>query len=81
MTDPLRHRHQRRLACLAADARLAEGEALVQESIVGSRFIGRFQWADQATGKITPTITGTAFVNSEGTLLFGENDPFCWGIR
>jgi 4-hydroxyproline epimerase len=70
-----------RLACLAADGRLAEGESWVQESIVGSSFTGRYQWADRATGKITPTITGTAFVNSEGTLLFGDHDPFCWGIR
>ena len=31
--------------------------------------------------KIIPIITGTAFVNSEATLLLNENDPFCWGIR
>ena len=28
-----------------------------------------------------PTITGTAFVNAETTLLLGENDPFCSGMR
>ena len=34
-----------------------------------------------ANGQGTTTITGTAFVNSEATLLLDENDPFCWGIR
>ena len=35
---------------------------------------------DRATGKVTPIITGTAFVNSEATHLLDERDPFCWGI-
>ena len=70
-----------RLACLAADGRLAEGEALVQESIVGSRFIGRYRWTDRGAGKIIPTITGTAHVTAEATLLLDGRDPFCWGIR
>jgi len=70
-----------KLACLAADGKLQEGEEWVQESILGSRFTGRFRWLDRARGEISPTITGTAFVNSEATLLLDENDPFCWGIR
>jgi proline racemase len=69
-----------RLACLAADGRLAEGETFIQESIVGSRFLGRYRWADRAAGKIIPTITGTAFVTGEATLLLDERDPFCFGI-
>ncbi len=70
-----------KLACLAADGKLAEGEPWVQESILGTTFTGRFRWHDRARGEIIPTITGTAFVNSEATLLLDENDPFCWGIR
>ncbi len=70
-----------KLACLAADGKLEEGEDWVQESILGSRFTGRFRWLDRAKGEISPTITGTAFVNSEATLLLDEKDPFCWGIR
>ncbi len=70
-----------RLACLAADGRLAEGEALVQESVIGSRFIGRYRWLDRASGKIIPNITGTAHVMAEATLLLNERDPFCWGIK
>jgi 4-hydroxyproline epimerase len=67
-----------KLACLAADGKLKEGEPWVQESVIGSRFVGRFR---RDGDKIIPTITGTAFVNSEATLLLDEKDPFCWGIR
>jgi 4-hydroxyproline epimerase len=70
-----------KLACLAADEKLAEGAPWVQESIIGSLFTGRFRWLDRATGKVAPTVTGTAFVNAQATLLLDEKDPFCWGIR
>src|SRR5579864_5904269 len=70
-----------KLACLAADGKLTEGEAWVQESIIASMMTGRFRWLERATGKIEPNITGTAFVNAEATLLLDERDPFCWGIR
>ncbi len=67
-----------KLACLAADGKLPEGEAWVQESILGSSFSGRYR---REGDKIIPTITGTAFINAESTLLLDERDPFCWGIR
>jgi proline racemase len=70
-----------KLACLAADGQLDEGQPWVQESILGSLFTGRFRWLDRAAGTILPTITGTAFVTAEATLLLDERDPFCWGIR
>ena len=70
-----------KLACLAADGRLAEGAIWVQESILGSTFAGRYAWLDRAAGKILPRITGRAFVNAEATLLLEDDDPFCWGIR
>ena len=70
-----------KLACLAADGKLAEGAEWIQESIIGSRFTGRFRWLDRAAGKVAPVITGTAHVNAEATLLLDDNDPFCWGIR
>lgn len=69
-----------KLACLAADGKLAEGAPWVQESIIGSTFTGRFEWLP-GRGEIRPVITGTAFVNAEATLLLDERDPFCWGIR
>jgi 4-hydroxyproline epimerase len=70
-----------KLACLAADGKLSEGAEWIQESIIGSTFTGKFRWLDRAAGKISPIITGTAFMNSEATLLLDEKDPFCWGIR
>lgn len=69
-----------KLACLAADGKLAEGHAWVQESIIGSSFTGRFKWSNREKGEVVPVITGTAFVNAEATLLLEERDPFCWGI-
>ena len=70
-----------KLACLAADGKLAEGDPWIQESILGSTFTGRFRWLDRAQGTIEPTVTGTAFITAEATLLLNESDPFCWGIR
>jgi 4-hydroxyproline epimerase len=70
-----------KLACLAADGKLAEGQAWIQESILGSRFVGRYRWLDRPRGQVLPTITGQAFVNAESTLLLDDRDPFCWGIR
>jgi 4-hydroxyproline epimerase len=70
-----------KLACLAADGKLAEGALWVQESIIGSTFTGKFTWVDRAAGKVSPVITGTAFVNAEATQLLDDKDPFCWGIR
>jgi 4-hydroxyproline epimerase len=70
-----------KLACLAADGKLAEGDAWVQESLIGSTFVGRYRWRDRAKGEITPTITGTAHVTGESLLHLDPEDPFCWGIR
>ncbi len=70
-----------KLSCLAADGKLQPGETWVQESIIGSRFTGTFQWLDRASGKVAPVITGRAYINAEATQLLDEQDPFCWGIR
>ena len=70
-----------KLACLAADGKLAEGAVWVQESILGSTFAGSYRWLNRATGQIAPVITGTAHINAEATLLLTEADPFRWGIR
>jgi 4-hydroxyproline epimerase len=67
-----------KLACLAADGKLAEGEEWVQESIVGSRFRGKYR---REGSKIIPTITGTAHVTAEATLILTAGDPFMTGIR
>jgi len=69
-----------KLACLAADGKLAEGAEWIQESIVGSVFRGSFRWHDSAVGEILPSITGRAHVMAETKLIFEDNDPFASGI-
>ena len=70
-----------KLACLAAEGTLAEGEEWTQESVIGSSFSGRFRWLDRSAGTVTPTIAGRAYVTAESTLLLNTNDPYRWGIR
>ncbi|HEY2780377.1 MAG TPA: proline racemase family protein [Steroidobacteraceae bacterium] len=70
-----------KLACLAADGKLKEGETWVQESLIGSSFEARYRWHDRARGEVVPIITGTAYVTGENLLRLDPNDPFCWGIR
>jgi len=70
-----------KLACLAAEGRLAEGDEWIQESVIGSTFAARYRWSDRARGEIVPTITGTAHVTGEASLRLDPDDPFCWGIR
>jgi 4-hydroxyproline epimerase len=69
-----------KLACLAADGKLAEGADWVQESVVGSTFTGRYRWIDRLCGTIAPEITGSAYITAETTLVFDPADPLCWGI-
>lgn len=66
-----------KLACLAADGKLAPGEVWRQESILGSVFEGSYQ---NGEGGIIPTITGEAFITAESTLLLDPADPFQFGI-
>ena len=70
-----------KLACLAADGKLSEGESWVQESVIGSEFLGSFRWEDRAAGRIVPTITGTAFITAEATLILDDRDPFRDGLQ
>ncbi len=67
-----------KLACLAADGKLAEGEGWRQESIVGSVFEGSYRWTGD---RVIPSIKGTAYVNAEATLILDPRDPFCMGLR
>jgi len=68
-----------KIACLAADGKLAPGEVWTQASVIGSRFEASYEMAD---GKvIIPTLRGRAYISAEATLLIEEDDPFGWGIR
>lgn len=70
-----------KVACLAADGKLEEGEEWVQESVIGSSFSARFRWLDRVSGTVAPTIRGRAYVTGESKLLLDPADPYCWGIR
>jgi 4-hydroxyproline epimerase len=70
-----------KLACLAADGKLREGDVWRQESVVGSLFEGSYRIDPDHPGRILPSITGTAFVNAEAALILDPRDPFCDGIR
>lgn len=66
-----------KLACLAADDKLAPGETWVQASITGSQFEGRYEWDGE---RVRPYITGRAYMTADSTLLIDAQDPFAWGI-
>lgn len=65
-----------KLACLAADGRLAPGEIWRQESILGSVFEAHY--TPSARG-VLPQITGIAHITAHATLLIDDSDPFAWG--
>jgi len=69
-----------KLACLAAEGKLAPGESWLQESIIGSTFSASYEWHDEPQGQIVPTITGRAHVTAEAMLVLSPEDPYCWGI-
>ena len=67
-----------KLACLAADHKLKEGQVWRQESIVGSIFEGSIRIDGE---RVLPSIRGSAYVNAEATLVLDPQDPFHMGIR
>ena len=77
-----------KLACLAADGKLAPREVWRQESIIGSVFEACYVHPDAADAigaaagapAIVPTITGRAHIMAEGRLYFEDDDPFASGI-
>jgi 4-hydroxyproline epimerase len=74
-----------KLACLAADGALRPGQPWFQESVIGSVFEARFEFAagqDAADprGAILPLITGRAHVTLDATVVIDGEDPFAWGL-
>lgn len=81
-----------KVACLASSGSLKEGELFRQEGIVGSVFEATYELASlssEGTGdepttpkylKVLPSISGAAYVCSEGDLLFDSEDPFRMGV-
>ena len=73
-----------KLACLAADGKLAPGALWQQASVIGSRFEASYERGGTGSGSvdaIIPTLRGSAHVCAEATLLISEDDPLAWCIR
>jgi len=67
-----------KLACLAADGKLGEGETWVQQGILGSVFEGTYRAGGRG---VLPRITGRAWITGRAEILIEADDPFAWGIR
>ncbi len=67
-----------KIACLAADGKLAPGAVWTQASVIGSRFEASYAMDHD---QVIPTIRGRAHICAEATLLIEDDDPFGWGIR
>ena len=75
-----------KLACLAADGKLAPGAPWRQESVIGSVFTGRYarpraRFPDVPANAVLPLIHGRAHVTLDATLVFDPADAFAWGLR
>ena len=71
-----------KMACLAADGHLKPGQSWRQEGILGTVFEGSYEAGEALGGvdRIVPTVTGSAFVTAESTLIFDPGDPFRLGV-
>lgn len=67
-----------KIACLAADQKLAPKTLWRQASIIGSQFVASYE---QHGEYVIPTIRGEAYISAEATLILQPNDPFAWGIQ
>ncbi len=66
-----------KLACLAADGKLAPGQVWRQAGILGSVLEGTYRPGERG---VLPRITGSAHVTQRGQILIDEADPLAWGI-
>ena len=66
-----------KVACLAEDGKLGEGELWRQESLTGGVFLASYR---REQGQIMPIIRGRAFVTAEITPIFDVDDPFRYGL-
>ena len=66
-----------KVACLAADGKLAPGQVWRQASVLGTVFEASYQ---PTAGGVLPRITGRAWITGEGRLRVDESDPLAWGV-
>jgi 4-hydroxyproline epimerase len=74
-----------KIACLAADGKLAPDVVWRQESIIGSVFSASYTrpaapLAGVPASSVLPLIHGRAHVTLDATLVFDPADPFAWGF-
>ncbi len=81
-----------KMACLAAEGYLKPGTVWRQEGILGTVFEGSFEFEEtpgtqameETVGgqgpRIIPSITGSAYVTAQCTLVFDPHDPFRLGV-
>ncbi|QNI33538.1 proline racemase family protein [Alloacidobacterium dinghuense] len=66
-----------KMACMYAEGQLAPGQIWRQEGILDTIFEGSIQIEN---GLILPSITSTAYVTAESSLILDADDPFRLGI-
>jgi proline racemase len=71
-----------RMASLHARGELAIGEEFVNESIIGTRFVGRLVDEVDVGGvpAVVPEVTGRAWITAMGQYLLDDRDPFPAGF-
>ncbi|HET8617174.1 MAG TPA: proline racemase family protein [Actinomycetales bacterium] len=71
-----------RIALLADDGTLADGEVLTHDSIVGTTFTGRVVERTTAEGRpaVVPEVSGTAFPTGQHVFVLDERDPVGTGF-
>lgn len=68
-----------KLACLAAEGTLAEGETIRQAGILGTAFTGRYRRIDETT--IIPIVQGRACITAECEMILRPDDPYRYGVE
>jgi proline racemase len=71
-----------RMAALHARGELAIGEEFVNESVIGSRFVGRLvqETSVGALQGVIPEVSGRAWITAMGQYLLDPTDPFPTGF-
>ena len=71
-----------RMAILNSNGKLERGEAFINESIIGSKFVGRIAGLAKVDGHpaIIPEITGTAYLTAISDLLVSDDDRLSQGF-
>lgn len=66
-----------KVACMAADGRLAPGQVWRQAGILGTIFEASYQ---PGTRGVQPRIIGSAWLTATGQQMIDDDDPLAWGI-